>query len=727
MDVEKYRKLFLEECREHLQGMNSELLRLEAQGEGFDGIDTLFREAHSIKGMSGSMGYDPMVALSHAMEDILDGIRKGTLPVTPDLVSLLFEGVDCLGQLADEVEEAGRPAMDVGDLTGRLRASAREGGPAAAAPAVVELSLDDEVEAEGGDEKQGEEDGAIRLDERGLPGGGDLETGDEEPYRPGPEEKTRLHEMARQGQNAYLCLVSVSRDTASVTARNFVVLGRLNKAGTIVRSRPSLAEVVGGKGEPTMEIVVSSVKSADELSGILHGVPELTAVQVRRLALDAPVEAKEQEVPPAGETVSGTSPDGRPSRRDASQTLIEKHLPGRATTVRVDTRVLDELINIVGELIISRDSLLQVARTIEDEALHRSLDRLDFMVRGFRDTIMAVRMMPLEVITDRLPRIVRDLSHKWGKQISFEILGQGIELDRAILEELGDVLVHLVRNAIDHGVESIEDRRAAGKPPKATVRIVAGREQDWVWISVEDDGRGMVPEDIFRTAAEKGLIDPSAGEGMGRQEMLMLVCLPGLSTAGKVSDISGRGVGMDVVKSKVESFGGSLQIDSTPGKGTVTTLRLPLTLAIVHILLVEAGGQLFAIPVSHVTHALKIRRGEIARSQGRDMVRWGKKVVPLGFLNDLVGLPRGALPVNGEVPVVVAEMEGRPVAMAVDRLAGTFEAVIKPLGLPLKRVPGLAGATVMGDGRTVLVLDVKALASRAEGRDPSGGPGEASR
>jgi two-component system chemotaxis sensor kinase CheA len=324
---------------------------------------------------------------------------------------------------------------------------------------------------------------------------------------------------------------------------------------------------------------------------------------------------------------------------------------------------------------------------------------------------MTVRMMPLDTITDRLPRLVRDLARIGGKEIRFELLGKGIELDRAILEELNDVLIHLVRNAIDHGVETSEERRAAGKEVRALVRITAGRERDWVWIAVEDDGRGMDSEQIKGLALERGLISPERAETLDRQDVLLLACHPGLSTAREVSDVSGRGVGMDVVKSRVESFGGTLSIDSRQGAGTKTTLHIPLTLAIVQALLVELRGRIFALPLTQVIHTLKVDPGKVEWSGKQAVIRWGSKAVPLRDLAVLLGMPGRNLSAGDPFHVVLTEQAGTLTGLAVDELAGACEAVIKPLGLPLKKIAGLAGASIMGDGSTVLVLDVKALTS----------------
>ena len=508
----------------------------------------------------------------------------------------------------------------------------------------------------------------------------------------------------------YACQLRVSKDSAALCARNFIMLGRLAKMGMVLASNPTIEEVRAGVGREFVEALLLTERPEDQLRAQLLAIPELQELQLRRLRLGG------------GERGSGpvTAGESAPTLFAPRETTIDRpagsvpgladrYVPKRASTVRVDTRVLDDLINIVGEMLITRERLQEIGRDLESEELHLNLDRLRVLVRGFQDTIMTVRMMPLALVTDRLPRIVRDLAHQSGKQVAFEVLGQNIELDRAILEELNDVLIHLVRNAIDHGVEPAERRAAAGKPPKAVIRVRAGRERDWVWIRVEDDGRGMDPENIARAAIARGLVDAERVADMGPREKLMLCCLPGVSTAERVSDISGRGVGMDVVKSRVDAFGGAIQIDSQPGRGTAVVLRLPLTLAIIRILLVEVRGQEFGLSVSHVLRTAQLDPGDIEWSQQLPLLRLGQRLVPLHDLGALVGLPPRDLRAHPGLFLAVSEFGERAAGLVVDRLLGTHEVVIKPLGPPLKRVRGLAGVTVMGDGRTVLLLDLAAL------------------
>jgi two-component system chemotaxis sensor kinase CheA len=806
MDLSKYRQLFLDESREHLQVMNRELLRLEQEGET-GGVDALFRAAHSVKGMAGSMGYEAVVAVSHALEDVLDRLRKQTLGTSAGLMALLYEGADALGALIGEIEADGATRLEVAGIAARLREAARQEAAAPAPPppvtpapptvagdtadaaetavVSVESLLPDEEPAptapaepiaaaaaapaeeaapapepsaplepaapsippaapdarfDLADAFAVEEgpapapapalaaaaaaapppvpaalerpatEGAVPPEPSREDAGADLVAARGGIFSLEPEKLAMVRDFVRSGLLPYACQLRVSKDSAALCARNFVILGKLAKAGMVLASNPTVEEVRAGAGRELIEALLLTERPEEQLRAQLLAIPELEELQLRRLRIGSGERAEGAGQPGTGAPTL-LAPRQATVDRPAGTVfgLADRYAPKKAATVRVDTRVLDDLINIVGEMLITRERLQEIGRDLESEELHLNLDRLRVLVRTFQDTIMTVRMMPLALVTDRLPRIVRDLAHQSEKQIGFDVQGQNIELDRAILEELNDVLIHLVRNAIDHGIEPAERRSAVGKPAKATVRVRAGRERDWVWIRVEDDGRGMDPERIARAAVARGLVSAERAATMEPREKLLLCCLPGVSTAESITDISGRGVGMDVVKSRVDSFGGALQIDSQPGRGTAVTLRLPLTLAIIRILLVQVRGQEFGLPVSHVLRTAQMDPNEIEWSQQQPLLRLGTRLVPLHDLGALVGLPPRDLRSHPGLFLAVSEFGERAAGLAVDRLLGTYEVVIKPLGPPLKRVRGLAGVTVMGDGRTVLLLDLAAL------------------
>jgi len=377
------------------------------------------------------------------------------------------------------------------------------------------------------------------------------------------------------------------------------------------------------------------------------------------------------------------------------------------TMMRVDTRLLDDLMDQVGELMTANGSLVEVSHTIDSPPLHESTGRVEGLIKVLQQHAMKLRMMPLEMIADRFPRAVRDLAKKRDKEVHFEVVGKETELDRAILEELPDPILHILRNAIDHGIEPAEERVRKGKPPVGTIRLEAGKERESVVIRVTDDGRGIDPAVLRRVAAERGVAAREQLEAMPDSEVLMLITLPGFSTAKEVTDVSGRGVGMDVVRGAIESLRGTLFIDSVIDRGTTFTLKLPLTLVVVAVLLVAVGDELYALPVSAVEQILEIGSDEIQHAQGQDVIARDGALLPLLSLRQLLGAP--ALPPTATRLVVVCEMRGRLVGLAVDRFVGYREAVVKALDKALKGVRGFAGVTILGDGSTVLILDLNTL------------------
>jgi two-component system chemotaxis sensor kinase CheA len=378
--------------------------------------------------------------------------------------------------------------------------------------------------------------------------------------------------------------------------------------------------------------------------------------------------------------------------------------------VRVRVELLDSFLDALGELILATARIREVGKSIPDAArqpLDEGVDRLQAAVKDLHDKVMAVRMTPLALVTDRLPRAARDLARKIGRQVEVEVTGAEIEIDRAILDELADPLVHVIRNAVDHGIEPPHLRQLAGKPPTGRVTVSARRERDRVIVEIADDGKGMDPAKLRRAAVEKGELSAEQAAALSDREALLLACLPGVSTAERVTDVSGRGVGMDAVKKRVEGVGGTLEIESRPGLGTRLALRLPLTVAVQPVLLVRVGEEVLGLPIAKVHGAAQVEVETLERSRGEPMLFYGGSLVPVRDLGALLGLPRS--PARGPRQVVVADGEGARVGLAVDALLGQEDAVLKPLARPLDLVAGLSAVTVLGNGRPVFILDVPRL------------------
>jgi two-component system chemotaxis sensor kinase CheA len=665
MDMSKYIRMFVSESQEHLQKLDGILLALEQSGEDRAAIDTLFREAHSLKGMSASMGYEELAKVSHRMEDYLDRFRGGKGVLDRHGVDMLFEGVDLLRKAVEEIADGREPTLKADAYVAKMAAHLVT-GPAATGSAAVD--------------------------------------------------RAEVLEASERAQGKGLTLLAVeihiAPDAPLPSARAYITLRRARDLGELVRSVPSVDQVQAGEFSGTLSILLATSRSGAEIQAFLASLPDVASVIVRAAgsepAADRPGVAAAEGLRPTG----GARPPAHvalaapPPASLAPPAAVAAG--GRAATmIRVDTRLLDDLMDQVGELVTAKGSLLEASQAVPSRTLHESIDRVDTLVKGLQQQAMKLRMMPLELIADRFPRAVRDLARKRGKEIHFEILGKEIELDRAILEELPDPLLHIFRNSIDHGIEPPEERVRKGKVPTGTIRLEASKERESVVIRVSDDGRGMDPAVIRRLALERGVITREQHDSLPDDEVLHLITVPGFSTAREVTDVSGRGVGMDVVKASLESLRGGLLIESVVGQGSTFTLRLPLTLAVVAVLLIEVGGERYALPVSHVEQIMEISADEIQRSQGQELITRDGILLPLVRLRRVLGCPREE--VTSSPLVVLSMMRGRLVGVAVDRMVGYREVVVKSLGKALKGIRGFAGVTILGDGSTVLILDLNTL------------------
>jgi len=673
MDMSKYIKMFVSESQEHLQKMDGLLLALEQDGGDRGAIDTLFREAHSLKGMSASMGYEALAKVSHRMEDYLDRFRGGKGALERQGVDMLFEGVDLLRRAVEEIAAGQAPSLVADPYVAKVATLLTTGpGPAGSAPA-------DRAEVAAARQ---------RAEAKGLA----LFAGE----------------------------IQIAPDAPLPSARAYITLRRTRDLGELIRSTPSMEQVQAGEFSGSLSILLGTSRSTAEIQAFLASLPDVASVIVR------PVEPGEEGTrpqPPPREQPPRTQGGDVPAEvRPTGRLVVEPQAPAApppapggpvvpsvrtAAMVRVDTRLLDNLMDQVGELVTAKGSLLEETQVIPSRALHESVGRLDSLVKGLQQQAMKLRMMPLELIADRFPRAVRDLARKRGKELHFEILGKETELDRAILEELPDPLLHIFRNSIDHGIEPPEERVRNGKPPTGTIRLEASKERESVVIRVSDDGRGMDPALLRRVALERGVITREQHDSLSDSEVLYLITVPGFSTAKEVTDVSGRGVGMDVVRNAVESLHGSLAIESVLGQGSTFSLKLPLTLAVVAVLLVEVGGERYALPVSYVEEILEVESEEIQRSQGQEMVARDGVLLPLVRLGRILGCPEEES--SARLLLVLCEMRGRLVGLAVDRLVGYREVVVKSLGKALKALRGFAGVTILGDGSTVLILDINTL------------------
>ncbi len=597
MDMSKYKAMYLTEAREHLQKMSALLVSIEADPHNRSGIDALFREAHSIKGMAASMGYQQTADLGHYLEDFLDHFRQQG-QITSEAIDRLLAGVDLIESLLEDID-AERPERSVVGFC--------SGQPAVAAT------------------EQKEPEPNPVADESHL------------------QVSLQLHESV-----------------ASPAARLLVLIKQLATLGKLLNCEPSEEMILRGGEVRRLNAEIQTRLEAQEVKSCFENYSEVSRVNV-----SAP------QAKPSGNTSVGA-------------------------TVRVGTELLDRFIGLTGELITNRYMLQSAAGEKDWKGLKEGLDRLARLVKNLHHQVLQVRMMPIDSVTGRLPRLVRDLARKTGKEIQFNLEGTGIELDRAILEELTDPLIHMIRNAIDHGIAK-----------QGTITVRAWRQRDQVMLQVADDGMGMDPDALRRHAVEKGLISSAQAEVMRDYDALQLICLPGFSTASQITDTSGRGVGMDVVKAAVEKLGGVLHIDSVPENGTRFTLKLPLSVAIIKVLLVNVDHKLVALPITRVLQTLEIDRNQIQTSGKQRVFSHNEELLPLISLRKILGLP---IPrASEQISVVISEILGRKIGLVVDGFSGQKEVFVQSLPHPVDLLRGLGGGTILGDGRIVFILDIQGM------------------
>jgi two-component system chemotaxis sensor kinase CheA len=697
--------LFLEEAAEHLRTLSDGLLRLERDASDPQLIQAMFRAAHTLKGSSATIGHERMARLTHAMESVLDAIRKGALPVSPALIDTLLAGVDALNGLNEEVVTREVSDVDVDLLVARLHALI--------------------VPAAGGNP---------------IPGGTTQASASRASRRNSGTRAARAAGKAEAEAEGTVYTVEVAIDPRSdwPAVRAYQALMELAALGTVLRSWPSEEELQSGQSGHRLRAVVTTTRDMATLQAAAAGVSEVlsvtvhpapiadeaapaTAVPDMSLAVTGALEAPEEETRPIG--VSRRDPtDQREDQRER-----ERGKAGVGTRmVRVDIGRLDEMMNLVGELVIDRGRLAQVLRELSgrlsgDPALDSLAEIAQHLGRvsdDLQEQVMLARLLPIENVFNRFPRMVRDLARKSGKQVRFIVEGEQTGLDRSVIDEIGDPLLHLLRNAVDHGVEPPAERRAAGKSPEATVRLAARHEENHIVIEVADDGRGIDPRRVRESAVRKGLLSPEAAARLSDEEAINLIFAPGFSTAERVTDVSGRGVGMDVVRTNIEKIGGSVRVQTQVGAGTTFVITLPLTLAIIRALLVRVGEAVFTIPLSSVQETLRVRTDAIRTVHQREVVLIRGQALPLVRLADLFGgRGRSAEPAASDGRYVVVVRSGRTeLGLVVDRLIGEQEVVIKSIGGVLGEVDGIAGATILGDGRVSMIVDVPKVVDRLAAR-----------
>lgn len=691
-DMSQYLNVFLDEAEEQLEIMDEGFIKLEQNGDDADLLNKIFRAAHTLKGASASMGFTNMAGLTHEMENVLDKLRQGEIGVSQDLVDVLLECLDTLGQMKQEIISSGQDqGIQTDDLVTKLKQAITQEEGSGAIP---------ESKSDGRLEQERKADFALS----------DLTE----------VEKNLINSAEIKGYYVYRIKVELSPGCQMKSVRAYLVFNNLEDVGEIIKTIPSTEDIEDEKFDNSFEIFLVTNEDQNKVSNIIKSISEIEAVSIIPVSLskgDTGRASSElhNEQRQKTKTQAGQQAQQKEGRA-APKTQVQPQKVSQ--TVRVDVERLENLMNLVGELVIDRTRLADVGETIRGklgaddvvESLEEITVHVGRITGELQEEIMKARMLPIEQVFKRFPRMVRDLAKKANKEIDFIVEGQETELDRTVIEEISDPLIHLLRNSIDHGIEPPDERRRIGKPEKGTVKLNAFHEENQIVITVSDDGRGIDPAKIRQKALEKGLITAEAASRMSEQECINLIFTPGFSTASQISDVSGRGVGMDIVRAHIEKINGIIDIDSEVGKGTTFTIKLPLTLAINRSLLVRVRENVLAIPLVNVVEIINVESDKINSMQNQEVTVVRGNVLPLFKLDAVLGWPpREEKTERTKLPVVVAGISDKRVGFIVDTLIGEQEIVIKPLGDYLGQIPGLAGATILGDGRVALILDVRGL------------------
>ena len=683
MEINQYMGMFLEESREHLQTLNRCLLDLENDPRNLSVLDEIFRSAHTIKGMSATMGFTAIAELTHEMENILDLLRKEQLKASPAIIDTLFKCLDTLEQSVESIATNNEAVVDIKPLVATLTKLAtgqvpEEPPTAAAKPPAAEAV---QLTAPSG----------IALNETDL---------------------AVIKAAGRQGLSAYEVQVALREGCLLKSARAYMIMNALDELGDVIKSEPAAEDLEKENFDHSFTVVALSGSDADKIQQTLLSISEVESVVVRPLNVADTAPATAAESKPASPAQTPDKPAAAKAAEAAPSAeavaAADKKLKS-GQSVRVDIEKLDTLLNLVGELVINKTRLEQIGLIHRLTDLTETIEQMDRVTTDLQAVVMKVRMVPVGQVFNRFPRMVRDLSRDLNKEVNLIIQGEETELDRTVIDEIGDPLVHLLRNAIDHGVESPAERQAKGKNPVGEIRLIARHEGNNVIIMVEDDGAGVNPDIVKQKALEKGLITAAEAEKMDTADAVRLLFVPGFSTAKVVTDVSGRGVGMDAVKTKIESLGGMVDIETKVNEGSKFKIRLPLTLAIIQALLVKVCEEIYAIPLGSIDSTINITPGDIKTIQSQEVILLRGQIIPIIRLGRVLGVAQGSCSSQEELYVVIVHMGDQKAGVIVDTLIGQQEIVIKSLGKLLAGIKVLAGATILGDGRVALILDVGSL------------------
>ena len=695
MDVTQYLEIFLDETKEHLQSLSDQFMILEQEPDNMDTINEIFRSAHTLKGMAGTMGYKRMQTLTHDMENVFSEVRNNTIKVDGAMVDLLFQCLDALEEYTENIQNTGDEGTNDNEhlikaLNDYLAKNSGDGAPQPAKEEKKEPAKEEpkqEAGADPGKEKWRE----IKL---------------------GDTEHTVIAEAKKQGKKCLGVTVYVQESCILKAARAFLVYKALEELGDMIVSVPSAQDIEDEHFEFDFSVIILTDADVETVKNAILNVSEIEAAYVGEVELTQPEEAVQPaaiaEVQPKEEEQPKKAAPAAPAKA-ADKKPISKPIVNR--TVRVDIEKLDVLMNLVSELIIAKNSLVSTSSQegiLTNNTFNEQIEYLESVTTNLHESVMKVRMVPIETVVQKFPKMIRDLSKKLDKKMQLFMSGEETELDRTVVDEIGDPLMHLLRNSADHGLESAEVRKERGKPEVGSIFLDAYQDGNNVIIEVRDDGNGIDVEAVKKKAIERGTITPEQAENMADKDVIGLLFLPSFSTAKKVTDVSGRGVGLDVVKSKIESLSGEVEVKTKLGEGSTFIIRLPLTLAIIQALMVEVGGEKYAIPLGSIQTIEDVEPAEIKYVQAKEVINLRGTVIPLIRLNEVLDNESTKKP-DENLLVIIVKKGDKLAGLVVDELMGQQEIVIKSLGNYINKNKIISGATILGDGEIALILDTNAL------------------
>ncbi|GEN54125.1 chemotaxis protein CheA [Halobacillus faecis] len=663
METNQYLEVFIDESKEHLQSINDQLLHLEKNPQDLSIVNEIFRSAHTLKGMSATMGYQDLSNLTHKMENVLDAVRNEKVKVDEGILDVVFDSVDDLEAMVIDISEGGSGERNVERVVELLNTIENGGG---------EASLVLESVAS----RKADSTPVLSVDE----------------YT-----KAALEQSSELGKNNYQIEVGLREDCLLKAARVYMVFEILEQAGDVIKSSPSVEALENEEFETSFHVLFVTEDSAEDIEEQIKKVSEIEHVHVAVYQVSE--ESKEESNPLQKEMAAQEKPLQK-EEKDGKQVGNK--------TIRINIDRLDALMNLFEELVIDRGRLEQISDDLKHTELRETVERMTRISGDLQSIILNMRMVPVEQVFNRFPRMVRQLSKDLNKKIDLSVVGAETELDRTVIDEIGDPLVHLIRNAIDHGIEGPEEREAKGKRATGKLELKAYHSGNHVFIEISDDGGGIARDKVVQKAVNNRVVTDEQAASMTDSQVYDLIMESGFSTADTISDVSGRGVGLDVVKSTIESLGGNISVDSIPDEGSVFSIQLPLTLSIISVMLVEVQKEKYAVPLSSIIETAIVKKEEIMHAHNKKVIDFRGKVVPLVFLKDVLSVPE-ELEEEDYYSVVIVRKGEKMAALVVNSFIGQQEVVLKSLGDYLSGAFAISGATILGDGQVALILDSNAL------------------